>query len=57
MVKIHYKHILTKRCKKTGNLAEFFRLEVRKIDSYKITSVVFDFEEIKMSDKRVPGNT
>ena len=56
-MQMHYRQVLTKRCKRTGNLTELFHFEVRKLDSYKSTSVVFDFNEIKMSDKRVPDNT
>ena len=51
------RHVLTKDARRLKILQNFFRFEMRKLDSYKSTSVVFDFSEIKMSDKRVPGNT
>ena len=54
---MHNRHVLTKDARRLKILQNFFRFEMRKLDSYKSTSVVFDFREIKMSDKRVPGNT
>ena len=50
------RHYLPKDARKLKILQKSVRFEIRKLDSYKSTSVGLDFNEIKMSDKRVPGN-